>query len=57
MRGVARINICFAVPRPRPEEAPVMTTTEPSISFDCGRLRDPPELSSDVVVEIFVVLS
>ena len=34
-----------------------MTTTEPSIFVvDCKRLWDPPELSSEVVVEIFVVL-
>jgi hypothetical protein len=33
MCGVARINICFTVSRPRLEEAPVMTTTELSISW------------------------
>ena len=33
MRGVARINICFAVSRPTLDEAPVVTTIEPSISW------------------------
>jgi hypothetical protein len=57
MCGVAQISICFAVSRPRPEEAPAMTTTEPSISWLIAGGWDPLELSSEVVVEIFVVLS
>lgn len=58
MRGVARINI---LGRLRTEaggrEAPDDHNRAVHFIVDCGRLWDPPELSSDVVVEIFVILS